>query len=290
MNVSPCKLIPRSFLESCGRLLAALCICLIGSLPLKADQSLERLFGLGPLETFTINSATLDRAFYIYVRLPLNYAETSCNWPVVYLLDGGILFPMLAPHQLMMEFDEQAAPVVMVGISYGGLGFSNGNLRSTDYTAPADEPEYYGGAFDYQDFLANELIPKIEADYRIDQTDSLILGQSLGGQFTLLSALTRPNLFGHYLSINPALHANVDYFIQLEPVRRSEPTPLLLTRSTEERARFSTPLQRWLNHWQRASNEALELDIRWLSGQYHASSAPAAYREAIDWWSPSKCE
>ena len=265
-------------------------LLLAGSISqVNAEQGFDRLFGMGPMETFTLESETLGRDFHVHVRLPLTYSDSTCDWPVVYLLDGGILFPMLAPYQLMMEFDELAEPVVMVGISYGGLGFSNGNLRSTDYTAPAEEPEYFGGASAYQDFLAEELITRIDADYRVDQAGSLILGQSLGGQFTMLTALTRPELFGAYLSINPALHRNVEYFMKLQPDERTRPTPLLITRSTEESTRFSGPLQQWINHWKAGRTDALALEIRWLAHQHHASSAPDAYRNALEWWSPAGC-
>ena len=265
-----------------------LCLLLVFS-PVRADEALDRLFGMGPVDTFTIQSEILGRDFHIYVRKPLRYDEVDCDWPVVYVLDGGILFPMLSPFQFMMEIDGLAPPVVMVGISYGGLGFSNGNYRGTDYTAPAEEPEFFGGAFAYQDFLADELIPRIQADYRVDQSDSLILGQSLGGQFTLLTALTRPELFGHYLSINTALHANLDYFLALEPAERDQATPLMITRSTEEAPRFSGPLQQWLTDWRAAGHLSLDLETRWLADQHHASSAPAAYRAAMPWWGPRAC-
>jgi hypothetical protein len=49
----------------------------------------------------------------------------------------GILFPMLAPLHFMTELDEVAPAAVLVGISYGGLGYANGNMRPTDHTAPA---------------------------------------------------------------------------------------------------------------------------------------------------------
>ena len=274
------------------RFIAQLLIATAVCLPLsnsEASDELDHLFGMAPVETFTLASETVGRDFHIYVRKPLRYDEVDCEWPVVYLLDGGILFPMLSPYQLMMEIDGLAPPVVMVGISYGGLGFSNGNYRSTDYTAPADEPDYFGGAFAYQNFLADELIPRIEADYRIDQADSLILGQSLGGQFTLLTALARPELFGHYLSINSALHANLDYFLGLEPADRNQGTPLMITRSTEEEPRFSGPLQQWLTDWRDGDDPSLDLETRWLAGQHHASSAPAAYRAAMGWWGPRVC-
>lgn len=251
-----------------------------------ASPSLDRLFGLGPaVDHFTVRSETLDRDFHVYVRLPRAYDQADCDWPVVYVLDGGILFPMLAPYQLMLEIDELAPQVVMVGISYGGLGFANGNLRSTDYTAPAPEPDYYGGADAYQDFLADELLPRIDADYRVDGHRSLILGQSLGGQFTLYTALERPELFAAYLAINPALHANADFFVELAPPARDAATPLLITRASEDDPRFVEPLDHWLASRSPAQHAALDLTVEPLAGQFHASSAPAAYRAAMRWWS-----
>lgn len=274
-------------------LVRALVVLLLGVLSLAphatvaGNPALDRLFGLGPVETFDIHSGLLGRDFHVYVRLPREYDQSDCEWPVVYMLDGGILFPMLAPLHFMLEIDRLAPPAVLVGISYGGLGFANGNLRSTDYTAPAPEPDYYGGAPAYQAFLAEELIPRINAAYRVDHDRSLILGQSLGGQFTLLTAMTRPGLFGAYLSINPALHRNVDYFIGLEPAARERPTPLLITRASEEAELFRSALDRWLEHWRADGSEALALSLATLEGQHHASSAPAAYQAAMAWWSPS---
>lgn len=251
-----------------------------------ASPELGRLFGLGPgVETFTLSSETLKRDFHVYVRLPRDYDSVDCDWPVVYVLDGGILFPMLAPYQLMLEIDELAPQLVMVGISYGGLGFANGNLRSTDYTAPAPEPDYYGGADAYQNFLADELLPRVDADYRVDGQRSLVLGQSLGGQFTLYTALERPGLFAAYLAINPALHANTDFFVDLEPPAREAATPLLITRASEDDPRFVEPLDRWLATRSPAQHAALDLTVEPLTGQFHASSAPAAYRAAMRWWS-----
>lgn len=262
------------------------CLSISHRAPASDSEALDRLFGMGPAQSFTIHSRTLERDFHIYVRLPTGYEESECDWPVVYMLDGGILFPMLAPYHFMMEIDELAPPAVLVGISYGGLGFANGNLRSTDYTAPAPEPDYYGGASVYQQFLEKELIPRVTKEFRVDHERSLVVGQSLGGQFTLYTALTRPQLFGAYLSINPALHQNVEYFLDLEASPVEEPTPILITRASEEHEQLQLALDRWLEHWQSTESHALDISVETLENQHHASSAPAAYRFAVEWWSP----
>lgn len=267
------------------------CALVLSGTSAAADSTpLDRLFGLGPVETFTLHSERLARDFYIYVRVPQQYDESDCDWPVVYMLDGGILFPMLAPYHFMLEIDELAKPAVLVGISYGGLGFDNGNLRSTDFTAPAPEPEFYGGASDYQEFLTAELIPRINQGFRVDHRQSLVLGQSLGGQFTLYTALTRPDLFAAYLSINPALHRNVEHFLGLDPAERDQPARLMITRASEDGEPFRIALDHWLAHWRATESDALDLSVETLEDQHHASSAPAAYRAAFEWWAPDvKC-
>src|SRR6056297_4326234 len=172
-----------------------LLLTLLGSENARADPWLDRLFGLGQSDTFTLASETLDRDFHVYVRLPQAYEASDESWPVIYLLDGGILFPMLAPYHFMLTIDGIAPEAIIVGISYGGLGFANGNMRSTDYTASSDEVDHYGGAPEFQTFLASQLLPLIDQRYRTDPGRRVIVGKSLGGQFVLYTALTRPGLF-----------------------------------------------------------------------------------------------
>ena len=171
--------------------------------------------------------------------------------------------------------------VILVGISYGGLGFANGNMRSTDYTAPADEPEYWGGAETYQRFLADELLPRIDKNYRADPERRILLGQSLGGQFVLFSALTRPGLFFGRIAVNPALHRNLDYFLDLRVPDGTSPPRLFIAASSQERTGLREPLKQWLAA--RRDDPRLKLHVETLPGQHHASAAPAAYRTGMRW-------
>jgi len=100
----------------------------------------------------------------------------------------------------------------------------------------------------------------------------------------------RPDLFGAYLSVNPALHRNLDYFLELEPAARTKPAPILITRASEDKEQFRSAMDRWLAHWWASESDALDLSVETLDGQHHASSAPAAYRAAVQWWSPGRDE
>lgn len=245
------------------------------------SRSVDPLFGLGDRKTFTITSEGLGRDFHVLVRLPRSYADSDRAYPMAFLLDGGILFPMLAPYQLMMEAEGSAGEVIVVGISYGGLGFANGNLRSTDYTAPSPEVAYFGGASAFQDFLADEVLPRLRREFRIDPERTVLFGQSLGGQFAIHAALTRPELFSTFVAINPALHANLPYFMKLEAAPEGPPVSLVLALGTEDPPRYREPALAWLAARRVAADPEVALEVIEFEGRHHATTAPAAWFEVI---------
>jgi len=74
------------------------------------------------------------RTHHVYVRLPEGYEEqTARRWPVVYLLDGDSLFPLLAPTHLFLGYDEGLPEAIVVGIAYGGVDPAV-NKREYDFT------------------------------------------------------------------------------------------------------------------------------------------------------------
>lgn len=94
----------------------------------------------------TLQSRAVERTFHIYVRLPEGYSESSDPYPVVYLLDGDSLFPILAANHLFLTYDESLAEAVVVGIAYGSFDPSV-NKRGFDFSAAApDASPEQGGA------------------------------------------------------------------------------------------------------------------------------------------------
>ena len=96
---------------------------------------------------FALRSQATGRDYHVYVRLPEGYdADPDRRWPVVYLLDGDSLFPLLAPTHLFLHYDEQLPEAIIVGLAYGGFDPAV-NLRHVDFSAPGpDTPEGEGGA------------------------------------------------------------------------------------------------------------------------------------------------
>lgn len=248
----------------------------------KADR-LQYLQGLNNPDYHRIESKTLERPFHIFVRLPEGYEETKRRYPTVYLLDGGTTFPLLASFYALMSIDEPMPDAIIVGISYGGANIENGNYRSTDYTAAAPDRDYWGGAANYQKFLESELLALIEDNYRSDAKRRIIYGQSLGGQFVLFTALTKPDLFWGHIASNPALHRNLSYFLEAPEIGSSTSSKLFVSSGTKDAERFKIPALAWIKHWAGKPKTPWQLKIVHLENETHAAAAPNSFREGMRW-------
>lgn len=162
-------------------------------------------FTLGVVET--IHSTVLGEDRVLNFALPQGYhPDSAAQYPVVYVLDGGADedFIHLAGAAQFASFPwvEWLRPSIVVGIA---------NVdRRRDLTCPttiakdkADFPTA-GGSAAFMDFLAREVIPFVEANYRTSPERTLI-GQSLGGLFATEVLLRRPWLFQHYIIVSPSL-------------------------------------------------------------------------------------
>ena len=242
--------------------------------------------GLGNTEYQRIDSEIIGRPYHILVMLPDAYEESlEARFPTIYVLDGGALFPLLTAYYRYLNFGQEIPDAIIVGISYGSDTYENGNYRSTDYTAKSTERDYWGGAGKFQRFLSEELFPSIEARYRSRDDRRVIFGQSLGGQFVLYTALTRPDLFWGHISSNPALHRNLPFFLQLhsEAAVAGEPSRLFVGSATMDDPRFREPALKWIDYWSGNDRKPWHLKTMDLLGHTHMSAAPASFRQGMIW-------
>lgn len=261
-------------------------LALMFSQSLVAATDMQYLQGLGDTQYLRIESDATGRPYHVYVMLPDSYKESpQRSYPTVYLLDGGALFPMMAAYSRYLTFAEEMPDSIIVGISYGSADFSGGNYRSTDYTAPSDEREYWGGAGEFQQFLDQELLPMIESTYRSRADRRIVFGQSLGGQFVLYTALTRPGLFWGHIASNPALHRNLPFFFEAEAGTGDADTSsrLFVGSGTNDDPMFREPALRWIEHWNARSDRPWTLKTMDLEGHSHMSTPPASFRQGMMW-------
>ena len=246
--------------------------------------SIEGLQGLDETRHHVVESDVLEKQLHILVGLPDGYDPTADDsYPTVYILDGGELYPLLKSYSNYLYNGGEAPKLILVAISYGTDDWQKGNDRSHDYTAPTEEREYWGGASDFQAFLGDELLPYIEESYRSSSDKRIIFGHSLGGQFVLYTAQTRPGLFWGHIASNPALHRNLPLFLSLRPETLQSPSHLFVGDGADDDARFVEPRTRWIEYWNEQSTRPWALRIEPLDGHNHFSAPPASFRRGIRW-------
>ena len=246
----------------------------------------QLLQSLGDVKYHELKSSKLGRSLHVFVDLPENYHNNGENYPTIYLLDGGNTYPLMAAYHHYLRFGDEVPAVILVGISYGADTFKEGNWRSTDFTAPSKERDFWGGASVFQAVLQDELIPMTEEMYRSDPEQRILFGHSLGGQFVLFNALSRPGLFSGHIASNPALHRNLPFFLSWHGEKEfTQPLSRLFVSSGEyDDPVFREPALEWIEHWQTATPRPWVLETRTLAGQSHLSAVPEAYRQGVVWF------
>jgi predicted alpha/beta superfamily hydrolase len=268
------------------KILSSILLVLMLTLPVPASAvDMQHLQSIGDTRYHHIDSEIIGRGFHIYVKLPEDYDEQGASgYPTIYLLDGGALFPLFAAYYQYLNFGEEVPDSIIVGISYGSDSVEGGNFRSTDYSAPSEERDYWGGAANFQSFLSGELIPSIEREYRSNAERRIIFGQSMGGQFVLFTALTRPNLFWGHIASNPALHRNLPFFLErFSYAQETGNSKLFVGSGTLDDPEFREPAREWIRHWNGRIKKPWELRTMDLDGHTHMSAPPAAFRQGMHW-------
>ena len=248
--------------------------------------SINGLYGLDETRYHRVESATIGRGFDIIVGLPLDYDESKRKiYPTIYILDGGLLYPLLRGYYNYLRHSKESPEAILVGISYGGRDYGEGNQRSHDFTAPSDEREHYGGAENFQAFLSDELLPFIEKEYRSSADKRVIYGQSIGGQFVLYTAQTKPNLFFGHIASNPALHRNLPFFLELHSAenRNRKKSRLFVGSGSDDLREFRKPALEWIEHWSSQDDLPWDLQAVTLDTHTHFSTPPASFRQGLKW-------
>ena len=233
---------------------------------------------------FPLQSKAVGHLYHIYVRLPQDYeADPQRRYPVVYLLDGDSLFPIIASTHLFLTIDDKLPEAVIVGISYGSFAKPT-NRRHIEFVPPAEGvPAEKTGTGQFQRFLESELIPAVERRYRIDPARRILFGQSRAGAMVLYSAFTKPDLFWAHVASNPSWEPGRPIFFGQPPAVARRDLRLVVTSGTNEIPdRRQTALD-WSAYWGQRTDRAWEVKRIDIPGGTHSAYSGDAYRAAARW-------
>lgn len=175
---------------------------------------------IGGTERRVVKSTINHVEYLIDIALPRDYVGSKKRYPVLYVLDGNALFPMVTDMYRMLSFGLLREEVIVVGVGYHESQYAFWSdayyaNRTRDYTpkpiqppspqrftGTGDEP---GGAPAFLRFFREELFPFIDANYRTVAGDRAILGHSYGGLFATYVLTHQPETFQKYAIGSPSL-------------------------------------------------------------------------------------
>jgi len=181
-----------------GLVIAALVLHAI-SAPINAA---ERGVPIAIGERFTMESKVLGETRTYLVHKPERYDQTNDAYPLLILIFGDDNIQHVAASADFLAGSDRIPQMLVVGI--------NVSNASRDLTAPIADPKFAaenptaGGAAKFLNFVSDELIPRIESNYRT-RPYRILVGHSYGGMFAVYTLLNKPEIFNAYISVSPTL-------------------------------------------------------------------------------------
>ncbi|MCX7358737.1 MAG: alpha/beta hydrolase-fold protein [Alphaproteobacteria bacterium] len=164
--------------------------------------------------SYVLHSAVLGDERQVNVWTPADYGSAenaNRRYNVLYVLDGALDqdFEHIAGLGQLGALSWTYEPLIVVGIQTKDRR-AELTRRPQDPRHAAEFPQA-GGARKFQDFIATEVIPFIDANYRTGEGRAL-MGESLAGLFVVDTFLHRPELFRDYIAISPSLWWDDQHF------------------------------------------------------------------------------
>lgn len=202
-------------------------LCLLLATLARAQTIQGTAIVLGRVDSVASAVLKEQRKFWVYV--PASARSSTYlpqRYPVVYLLDGDAYFVSVTGmvRQLSEDFLTNVFPEMIV------VGILNTN-RLRDFTPtratrsaviPASALPASGGAENFTTFLAQELIPYVEAHYPTVPYRVLI-GHSLGGLLVVNTLVYHPALFNGYVALDPTVFWDEQRLLRQAPAALARP-------------------------------------------------------------------
>ncbi|HYC89476.1 MAG TPA: alpha/beta hydrolase-fold protein [Thermoanaerobaculia bacterium] len=219
-----------------------------------------------------LESKVMSETRTILVRTPASYAGGTRAYPVLYLTDGDRQIGHTAAVVDFLAREGRMPEVIVVGIS---------NTDRTRDLTPT-KVERFGGNFAtptsgggdrFLDFIATEVIPYVEKNYRT-QPYRVFAGHSFGGLFAMHAFLTRPGLFNGVIAVSPTLTWDNRYVYRRaqEWVKKTPERPVTLVVSVgNEGEELDRELDALKSLLQKSGPKSLELEFVRYPDEDHGS-------------------
>lgn len=265
----------------------------------KASDSQQGTYALARTSSHIVQ-ADNDQKFQLSVALPAGYqSDVKRRYPVLYVLDGRILFAPTVTTYRMQMLGRRPEPIIIVGIDYAEEldVFGWFARRTEDFTPtniPAEDALFSkaygqktvtGQASRFRNALLERLLPFVEEHYRVTSSRGL-MGFSLGGLFAAQDLFQKENSFDKYMLLSAALWWDNSAFVfGLEEARCRQgqdlKSEILITYGGEEVPDIISPAKQLAQRLSAREYQGLKLSLVQFPGEDHMSVVPASISRAI---------
>lgn len=236
-------------------------------------------------EIRSLHSKITGRDYDLYIYPPTTGSPAAGRkHPVLYLLDGQWDFKLLCSIQGGLLYDKYVPDVIIVGITYSGAKANYDSLRAVDYTpfAGPNNPGSGQGA-KFLAALKSEILPFVEREYPADPARRAIMGNSLGGLFTLYALFTEPSLFSAYVASSPAVtYASRGSFSDeaaYATTHRDLTAKLFIGVGEDEP--LAAPVKEMIETLRSRHYPGLQFDGRVIAEERHSGNKPETYNRGL---------
>ncbi|MFH6601864.1 alpha/beta hydrolase [Maribacter algicola] len=247
--------------------------------------------------------------YRIYVREPLRKLENGEKASVFYFLDPLSLFVPSSIMSSNYEYFNYIPPAYYIGIGYQDEadGIAKAENRTRDYTPTkfsppnsthflASNPADYvgsGGTDAFLKALREEIIPFVEEHFNVNDSDRVLIGNSLSGLAATHTLLTQSDLFDRYLIVSPSLwwdDWNYDrperYFMKQvsslgKDLFKKKTRVYFAVGAEEEGFGMVTDLYLLVNKLKMKRIDDLKVHLEVLDGEIHEGVFPSAFMKGI---------
>ena len=231
------------------------------------------------------------RDYTLYVGLPASYASSPArHYPVIYACDGYWDFPLLMAEVGNLTYDNAMPECIVVGLAYAGTAPNVGALRQLDLTPGIDpwtDPSgtTSGHAQEYLSVIANQIIPFIESQYRVDPGYRVLTGSSYGGLFTVYALFERPGLFQGYIAPSPSLWWRSNFLLTRERdyARATTvlPARLYLTWGSDESSSIQDTTRQMYAQLKTSNYSSFAVTAREMTGERHSGPKGESFNRGL---------
>lgn len=197
-------------------------------------------------ELLEFTSSLVGQHYYIKVRLPERYFETTGSYPVLYLLDGDHAFAMATDIVQYLIYGQHIPDLIIVSPAYGSkntLAYGGTNMRDRDLVPfPTRWSNTPPGGANFLQFLEQELMPFVTSHFRVEGSDRTLAGYSLGALFVLYALFQKPGLFSRLIAIDGIDDSMREMEEAFSPAHSTLPVRLFLSSGEDDMSELADKL------------------------------------------------